>query len=214
MISWMRTRYPKPLDEGADLLLNKLNFTKTFSHTQLTTVASSTRIDQGFSYLTMAKVSRLVQSAKKVYLTPEGLQEAKAELNFLKTDKRTQIADRIEKAREFGDIDENSEYDAALNEQALVENRISYLEDILKNAKIISENPKSDFVVIGSTVKVEMDEGIDEFTIVGKVEANPAKKRISNESPLGSALLGAKVGDVVEVVTPIVRYKCKVVEVK
>lgn len=162
----------------------------------------------------MAKISRVVKSVKSVYLTAEGLKEAQSELEFLKTTKRAQISERIQRAIEFGDISENAEYDAALDEQALVENRIAYLEEILRDAKVISEVVKKDFVVIGSTVTVDMDGSIDEFTIVGKPEANPAKKRISNESPMGIALLGAKMGEEVEVVTPIVRYKCKVLKIK
>ena len=150
----------------------------------------------------------------KVYLTSQGLEEARGELSFLKTSKRAQVSDRIQRAREFGDVVENAEYDAALDEQTLVENRIIYLEDVLKNAKVIATDPNNDFVVIGSTVKVEMDGEVDILTIVGRVEANPAKKKISNESPLGSALLGAKKGEVVEVATPIVRYKCKILEIK
>ncbi len=160
------------------------------------------------------KISRSIQSANKVYLTSHGLEESRSELEFLKNSKRSQIADRIQKAREFGDISENAEYDAALDEQALVENRIVYLEDVLKNAKVIDRVSKSDFVVIGSTVQVEMDGEIDQFTIVGKVEANPAKKMISNESPLGSAILGAKMREVVEIATPIVRYKCKILQIR
>jgi len=151
---------------------------------------------------------------KKVYLTAKGLQKAREELEFLKKSKREEIADRIRQAREYGDLTENSEYDAAIEEQNLVESRISELEDILKDVKLISEKTFQDFVVIGSTVKVEMEGEVDEFTIVGRVEADPAKKKISNESPLGSALLGAKQGEMVEVTTPIVRYKCKVLEVK
>lgn len=162
----------------------------------------------------MTKITRVIQSANSVYLTSEGLKEAQEELSFLKNAKRNQISERIQRAREFGDISENAEYDAALEEQALVENRIAYLEDVLKYVTVIKADSKSDFVVIGSTVKVEMDGTIDEFTIVGKVEASPAKKRISNESPMGTALLGAKMGEVVEVVTPIVRYKCKILEIK
>lgn len=163
----------------------------------------------------MAKLNKIPQTLNhSVYLTQDGLKETKEELIFLKTVRRVQVTERIAKAREFGDISENSEYDAAMDEQALVENRIVYLEGILKDAKLISESPKSDFVVIGSTVMVEMDGEIDEFTIVGKVEANPIKKRISNESPVGQALLGAKAGEVVEVATPIVRYKCKVLKIK
>ncbi len=162
----------------------------------------------------MIKSSRPAQPVHKVYLTSKGLEEARVELSFLKTSKRAQVSERIQRAREFGDVVENAEYDAALDEQTLVENRIVYLEDVLKNAKVITSEPKSDFVVIGSTVKVELDGEVDQLTIVGKVEANPAKKKISNESPLGSALLGAKKGEVVEVATPIVRYKCKVLEIK
>ena len=162
----------------------------------------------------MVKISRRSKTVKNIYLTPKGLTEARSELEFLKKTKRVQIADRIHQAREFGDITENSEYDAALEEQGLLENRIAELEDILKSARVIVDKQTSDFVVIGSTVKIEMDDGIDEFTIVGRVEADPSKKRISNESPLGMALLGAKKGEEVEVATPIVRYKCKVLEIK
>ncbi|MEK7616982.1 MAG: transcription elongation factor GreA, partial [Patescibacteria group bacterium] len=151
---------------------------------------------------------------KNVYLTSKGLTDAKSELDYLKKERRREIAEKIRQAREYGDLAENSEYDAALADQSLVENRISELEEILKGAKIISKGRDNEFVVIGSTVKIEMDDGIDEFTIVGRVEADPSKKRISNESPLGSTLLGAKKGEVIEVTTPIVKYKCKVLEIK
>ena len=154
------------------------------------------------------------RSKRSVYVTTEGLAEAKSELEYLKKTKRVQVAERIQTAREFGDLAENSEYDAAMDEAAMIENRISELEDILTNVKVIVESKQSDFIVIGSTVKIEMDNEDDEFTIVGRVEADPSKKRISNESPLGSALLGAKVGETVEVATPIVRYKCKILEIK
>lgn len=161
----------------------------------------------------MAKISKINQSVKKVYLTPEGLKEAQVELNFLKSIKRPEVAERITRAREFGDVDENAEYDAALDEQALIENRVASLEGVLRNARIISEGLESDVVVIGSTVKVKMNKKTDEFTIVGKVEANPIKKRISNESPLGSVLLGSKVGEIVEVTTPTAHYKCKILRI-
>ena len=151
---------------------------------------------------------------KSVYVTSKGLEETKSELEYLKKVKRKQITDRIQTAREFGDLTENSEYDAAVEEQTITEKRIEELESILKSVQLIKSIPKSDFVVIGSTVTVEMDGEIDEFAIVGRVEADPSKKRISNESPMGSALLGAKVGESVEVATPIVRYKCKVLEIK
>lgn len=151
---------------------------------------------------------------KSTYLTTKGLNEAKEELEYLKKERRREIAEKIRQAREYGDLAENSEYDSAIADQSLVESRISELEEVLKSAKVISKHKDNTFVVIGSTVKIEMDDGIDEFTIVGRVEADPAKKRISNESPLGSSLLGAQKGEEVEVATPIVRYKCKVLEIK
>lgn len=162
----------------------------------------------------MVKNNKNIRASRKVYVTPAGLAEAQAELKFLKNEKRKEVADRIQRARDFGDLSENSEYDAALEEQALVENRIANLEEIFRGAQLIGQQEKSEFVVIGSTVKIEMDGEVDQFTIVGRVEANPAKKMISNESPVGSALLGAKTGEIVEVATPIVRYKCKILEIK
>src|SRR3989338_2713729 len=135
------------------------------------------------------------KSIKHTYLTAKGLAEVRAELENLKRVKRAEIADRIHQAREYGDLTENSEYDSAMEDQSLNENRIAELEEILKDAKVIAAEHDNEFVVIGSTVKIEMDEDIDEFTIVGRVEANPAKKKISNESPLGSSLLGAKKGE-------------------
>lgn len=164
----------------------------------------------------MARKSTQKRQINNVYLTAKGLLDVKTELEYLKGAKREELAQRINIARGFGDLSENSEYDAAMNEQDLVENRISQLEGVVKNAKIISEeeHKSCDFVVIGSTVKIEMDNEIDEFTIVGRVEADPSKKKISNESPLGASLLGAKPGETVEVTTPILKYKCKILEVK
>lgn len=154
------------------------------------------------------------KDSKKTYLTAKGLADAKVELEFLKKTKRVEIADSIQQARQYGDVAENSEYDTAIADQALLENRILELENILKNVKVIEDSTTQDFVVIGSTVKIEMDDGIDEFTIVGRVEADPSKKRVSNESPLGISLLGGKKGEEVEVTTPIVKYKCKILEIK
>lgn len=162
----------------------------------------------------MIKLNRSKRSVKSTYLTSQGLEQVKTELNYLKKIKRAQVIERIKNAREFGDLAENSEYDAAMDEQAMVENRIVELEEALRNAKVIVKETNNEFVVIGSTVKIEMEGEVDEFTIVGRVEANPAKKRISNESPVGSAILGAKVGEEVDVTTPIVKYKCKVLEIK
>lgn len=164
----------------------------------------------------MAKLARATTRQKSVYLTPKGLEDVNSELEFLKKTKRIEIVERIQRAREFGDLTENAEYDSAMEEQSIVENRITELERILRDAKLIKKDSvlKSEIVTIGSTVVVEMEGEVDEFTIVGRVEANPAKKKISNESPVGSAILGAKVGETVEVATPIVRYKCKILEIK
>ncbi len=156
----------------------------------------------------------MLQMTKKFILTKEGLAQLKQEYNELTTVKRPQITKRIQRAREFGDLSENSEYDAAKEEQSLLEHRIAQLEGILSKVQIIELAPKGDFVVIGSTVVVEVDGEVDEFTIVGTVEADPAKKKISNESPVGEAILGARVGEVIEVVTPIVRAKYKILKIK
>ncbi|MFA5932908.1 MAG: transcription elongation factor GreA [Microgenomates group bacterium] len=162
----------------------------------------------------MAKLDRSAKISKKVYLTPQGLQDAKNELDYLITDKRVQVAERIQRARDFGDVSENSEYDSALEEQTLVENRIAYLEDAIGNAQLIEHVLTNDTVVIGSVVKVNMDGTVDEYTIVGKVEANPSKKKISNESPVGSALLGARIGEEVMISTPGSSFKAKVLQIK
>ena len=151
---------------------------------------------------------------KKFILTRQGLVSLKSEYDELTKVKRTQITKRIQTAREFGDLSENSEYDAAKEEQSLLETRITQLEDVLKRAQIIEPVKKADFVVIGSTIVVEIDGEKDEFTIVGTMEADPSKKKISNESPVGTAMLGAKLGEVVEVVTPIIRAKYKILEIK
>lgn len=152
--------------------------------------------------------------AKKFVLTKEGLANLQQEYDFLVKTKRPQITQRIQNAREFGDLAENSEYDAAKEEQSLLESRISELEDVLKKSQVIEEQEKGDFVVIGSTLVVEVDGEKDEFTVVGTMEADPAKRKISNESPVGAALLGARVGEVVEVTTPIIRAKYKILEIK
>ncbi|MDP3724344.1 MAG: transcription elongation factor GreA [bacterium] len=153
---------------------------------------------------------------KNILLTQDGLGRLQKEYANLVELKRPKVVARIQRAREFGDISENSEYEAAREEQAFMEGRIQELEEILKRAQVIAHVPtkKPGFVVIGSTVKVEVDGEIDEFMIVGSLEADPMKGKISNESPAGMALLGAKVGDVVEVTTQIVRTKYKVLEIR
>ena len=139
-----------------------------------------------------------MMSNKEVVLTPKGKEKIENELEQLKTVKRKEIASRIKQAIEFGDISENSEYDEAKNEQAQIEERISKLENILKNAVLIDENDIStDAVSVGSKVHVKED-GDNEvvaYTIVGSAEADPYEAKISNESPVGKALLGKKIGE-------------------
>ena len=142
---------------------------------------------------------------RSVFLTVKGLKKLEDELDVLKTERRKEVADRIKQALAFGDISENSEYDEAKNEQAQLEERIVKLEAMLRNAKIIDdEDITTDKVSIGSKVLVkdlEYDEEI-EYTIVGVAESDPYEGKISNESPVGRALLGSKKGDTVEVHVP------------
>ncbi|HOH70383.1 MAG TPA: transcription elongation factor GreA [Sedimentibacter sp.] len=138
-------------------------------------------------------------------ITAEGLEELKAELDELKLVKRKEISEKIKAALAFGDISENAEYDEAKNEQANVESRIAKLEIMIKNAKVIKTSKKNGVVNIGSKVKIkdlEFDEEM-EYTIVGSAEADPFKGRISNVSPLGEALLGKKLGAIIEVESPM-----------
>ena len=142
---------------------------------------------------------------KEVILTQEGYDKIEKELEFLRTEKRTEIAERIKVALGFGDLSENSEYDEAKNDQAFTEGRILQIENMLKNAEVVDEAeiPK-DTVSVGSTVKVkdyEFDEEV-EYTIVGSAEADPMNFKISNESPVGRGLVGRKLGEVVEIALP------------
>ena len=152
--------------------------------------------------------------AKEVVVTREGYQKLEQDLNELRTVKRKEVADKIKVARGYGDLSENSEYDEAKNDQAKVEARIVELEAMLKNAKVIDEEELGDDVVhIGSKVRVfdiEFDEEI-EYQVVGSAEADPRSGKISDESPVGRALLGAKVGDVVEAEAPggIVKFEIR-----
>ncbi len=142
---------------------------------------------------------------KDVILTPEGLEKLKDELEVLSTERRREVAERIKEAREFGDISENSEYDDAKNEQMMLESRIAQLQDKLRMATVIDSNELSTEVVqVGSVVHVK-DEKTGKsvkYTIVGSAEANPEESKLSNESPVGRALLGHKRGDVVAVQVP------------
>ncbi len=154
---------------------------------------------------------------KEVILTQEGYDNLEKELNYLRTEKRAEIADRIKVALGFGDLSENSEYDEAKNAQAENEVKIAELENKIRYAKIIDEKEiDTETVQIGNTVKVldmEFDEKLD-YTIVGSTEVNLAENKISNESPLGKALLGAKKNNVVEVEAPAGVMKYKILSIK
>ncbi|MCF0126746.1 MAG: transcription elongation factor GreA [Clostridia bacterium] len=154
---------------------------------------------------------------KEVLLTQEGFDKLEKELNYLRTEKRSEIAERIKVALGFGDLSENSEYDEAKNAQAENEVKIAELENKVRHAKIIDESEiDTEIVQVGNIVKVldvEFDEKI-EYTIVGSTEVNLAENKISNESPLGTALLGAKRNNVVEVNAPAGVMKYKILSIK
>lgn len=153
---------------------------------------------------------------KEVILTEEGLKQLTDELNHLSNDKREEVADRIRAAREFGDITENSEYDDAKNEQALLEHRISTLQEKLRRARVIKDSEiDTDSVSVGSTVKLKDKNGgkTHEYTLVGSAEADPTKARLSNESPVGQAIMGKRVGDVVTVPAPVGSLKYEIVAI-
>ena len=153
---------------------------------------------------------------KQVLMTDEGLKNLEAELEELKADKRKEIAEKIKVALSFGDLSENSEYDEAKNEQAIVEARIASIENMLKNVKIINEDELSTEIIhVGSKVKVrDIDfDDICEYKIVGSSEADPVNGRISDESPVGKGLIGHKVGEKVEIETPAGSMSYEVLEI-
>ncbi|MFL6041502.1 MAG: transcription elongation factor GreA [Gaiellales bacterium] len=154
---------------------------------------------------------------KDVPLTRDGYEKLKQTLEELETVKRREVADRIREAREFGDISENSEYDDAKNEQALLESRILRLKEQLRSARVVDTSDVStDVVAVGTKVKVEyVDDGDKvEYVIVGSAEADPAQNKLSNESPVGRAVIGHKKGEVVEVAAPAGSIKLKIVSIK
>jgi transcription elongation factor GreA len=152
---------------------------------------------------------------KDVLLTPEGLANLKSELEHLSTTRRREVAARIKEAREFGDITENAEYDDAKNEQAMLESRIAQLEDKLRSATVIDASDLgTDVVSIGSIVHVKDAGGkSNKYTIVGSAEANPAEMKLSNESPIGKALIGHRRGEEVVVTTPKGERKLKITKI-
>lgn len=152
--------------------------------------------------------------AKEIYLTQEGLDELKKELDHLKFEKRPEVINALKDARALGDLSENAEYDAARQEQAIVECRIAELEVMIENAVVI-EKKATDEVAIGTKVKIEYvdDKETDEYSIVGSKEADPFLNKISNESPIAQAIMGLKVGDIAHVSSPNGQYDVKILEI-
>ncbi len=153
---------------------------------------------------------------KEIVLTYEGMKAREEELEYLKTQKRKEISEKIKVALGFGDLSENAEYDEAKNEQAEVEMRILKLEKMLKNAKIIdNDDISTDVVALGCKVKVldiDFDEEM-EYMIVGSTEANPNQNKLSDESPVGKALIGAKAGEIVNVESPNGEFQIKIISI-
>ena len=152
-------------------------------------------------------------NTKPTYLSKDGLQKLRAELDEMVYVRRPEIATRIHDATQNGDLTENAEYEEAKNEQAFVEGRIQTLEALILNAILIEENHATDHVQIGSTVVLRSDDGEERFSIVGSAEARPAEGRISNESPVGRALLGRRKGDSVVVRVPAGDFSYTILEI-
>src|SRR5437868_13298930 len=154
---------------------------------------------------------------KEVILTADGYKKLQEEIDHLRTEKRREVAERIRVAREFGDIAENAEYDDAKNEQAMLEHKIAQLEERVLSARVITKKEISkDAVSVGSHVRLRDMQANKtfEYHIVGSAEANPAENKLSNESPVGKAIMGKKKGDVVEVSAPRGSLKFKILEIK
>lgn len=149
------------------------------------------------------------------FLTRQGFQKLQEELEYLRTVKRQEVASRLHEAMEGGELIEDAEYEAAKNEQAFVEGRIQELEILLANARVIEEREKSDVAQVGSTVTIQEEGGAPEvYTIVGPVEADPRYGTISNESPLGRAIIGHRANDVVRVDAPAGSFKIRILKVE
>lgn len=155
-----------------------------------------------------------MSNTKEVFVTISGLEDMKKELEYLKMVRRPEVIAALKDARALGDLSENAEYDAARNEQAIVEGKIKELETLIDNAKVISE-VSTDKVTIGTSVKLEYveDGEVEVYSIVGSKEADPFSNKISNESPIAKAIMGLEVGKIVTVESPNGKYDVKIVEI-
>jgi len=162
-----------------------------------------TESSQTLSFFTSFRYRRNHMNQKKILITKEGLAKLQSELEHLLSVRRQEIASKIKRAREMGGTENNAEYEDAKNDQAFVEGRILMLENIVKNATVIESPALPGVVELGDKVLIQNQDGkIEQFIIIGSAEANPVEGKISNESPVGKALLGKKIGDEVEVTTP------------
>jgi len=158
----------------------------------------------------------MTSEKKEVYLTSAGLEELKEELDILRKEKRPAIINAVKEARALGDLSENADYHAAREEQGMIEGRIQDLEYLIDNAIIIKEEVSSDKVKIGSNVKIKYieDSSVEEYKIVGSMEADPFENKISNESPIAKAIIGKKKGATVSVESPNGKYDIEIIEIK
>ncbi len=152
--------------------------------------------------------------AQQTYLSQEGIETIKKELQELKTKKRQEIAKRLQEAKDLGDLSENAEYFEAKEAQSFNESHIIELEKLLKNVVVIETSNEEDIVKVGSTIKVKSNNGAEIFNIVGSAEAKPQEGKISNESPIGRAFLGRKIGDEIEIKTPSGITKYKIIKIE
>jgi transcription elongation factor GreA len=156
----------------------------------------------------------MLAGRKEFYLTEEGVAKLTEELDDLVHTKRQEIAARLKEAKEYGDLSENIQWDDAKDQQAFIEGRIAEIENILKHSSVIQAPKSSKTVDLGSTVHLELEDGVQRYVIVGSTEANPEEGKISNESPIGKALIGRKPGDEIEIEVPsgLLKYKITKVE--
>jgi transcription elongation factor GreA len=201
---------PRPeADDLVELLIQRRRGLRVLA--LLATMAARSRAREG-AFEAFQEVA-----LKEVILTAQGYEKLRLEIDHLQTEKRREVAERIRVAREFGDITENAEYDDAKNEQAMLEHRIAQLEERLLSARVITKKEISkDSVSVGSTVRLRdiAANKTVEYHIVGSAEANPSENKLSNESPVGRAIMGMKKGDTVEVVAPRGALKFKILEIK
>ena len=147
------------------------------------------------------------------YITQEGLEKIKEELEYLKKEKMPEIVERIARAKELGDLSENAEYHDAKDEQGFTAGRISELEELINKSEIITQSSNKEIVSVGCTIRANCEGSEHSYTIVGSNEADPGKGRISNESPIGRAFLGCRIGDKVKVAVPKGEMECEILEI-